>query len=178
MKLRAFDVCFRAVERGYALDEIRPCFDKPIGNGYFNVDVSHAAYPAKLKNGHQAPKSLRASALAMVAELGVVSEPMRLPLAAGPGTELHALLRDWLGIEPSPTCPCRSMAKKMDARGPDWCEGEGMAEILGVMRDEHGKRWKARQTILPWTDTGARQLVLLACKRARNKAGDSTQNTG
>lgn len=99
-------------------------------------------------------------------------------VAAGPGTELHALLRDWIGIEPTAECPCRSMAAKMDRLGPDWCEGDGMAEILGVMRDEHGKRWKARQTILPWADTGARQLVLLACKRARNKAGDNTQNTG
>ena len=60
------------------------------------------------------------------------------------------------------------MAGKMDRLGPDWCEGDGMAEILGVMRAEHGKRWKAGQTILPWTDLGARQLVLLACRRARS----------
>lgn len=87
------------------------------------------------------------------------------------GTELHAILRDWLGIEPTPDCPCRSMAAKMDRLGPDWCESdEGMAEILGVMRTEHEKRRAEGTTILPWTDFGARQLVLLACRRARAKA--------
>ena len=88
------------------------------------------------------------------------------------GTELKALLREWLGIEATPTCSCNAMARKMDSLGPDWCESdEGMAEILGVMRDEHAKRWQDGRTILPWTDAGARQLVLLACRRARAKAG-------
>jgi hypothetical protein len=86
------------------------------------------------------------------------------------GTELKSLLKDWLGIEASPTCACNAMARKMDTLGPQWCEGEGMAEILDVMRAEHGKRWSDGRTILPWTDTGARQLVLLACRRARAKA--------
>jgi hypothetical protein len=42
-----------------------------------------------------------------------------------------------------------------------------MAAILDVMRAEHAKRWAAGTTILPWTDLGARQLVLLACRRSR-----------
>jgi hypothetical protein len=89
----------------------------------------------------------------------------------GPGTELKSILKDWLGIEASPTCSCSSMAKRMDALGPDWCESDqGMAAILDVMRAEHAKRWSAGKTILPWTDTGARQLVLLACRRSRSKA--------
>lgn len=87
------------------------------------------------------------------------------------GSELHALLRDWLGIEPTPDCPCRSMAARMNRLGPEWCESdEGMAEILGVMRAEHEKRRELGTTILPWTDYGARQLVLLACRRARAKS--------
>ena len=45
-----------------------------------------------------------------------------------------------------------------------------MSEILDVMRAEHAKRWADGRTILPWTDAGARQLVLLACRRARAKA--------
>ena len=89
---------------------------------------------------------------------------------AGSGTELKALLRDWLGIESSPTCSCNAMARRMDSLGPEWCEGEGMASILDVMRAEHAKRWAAGKTILPWTDAGARQLVLLACRRSRAKA--------
>jgi hypothetical protein len=81
----------------------------------------------------------------------------------GPGKELKALLKDWLGIEPTPTCSCNAMARKMNTLGPEWCQSdEGMAEILGVMRTEHGKR----NTILPWSDIAARQLVLLACRMA------------
>ena len=98
--------------------------------------------------------------------------PVSLQESYGPGRELKALLKDWLGIEATPTCSCNAMARKMDELGPDWCEGEeGMSEILGVMRAEHAKRWAAGKTILPWADAGARQLVLLACRRARAKAG-------
>jgi hypothetical protein len=80
----------------------------------------------------------------------------------GVGAHLRALLKDWLGIESTPTCSCNAMARKMDERGPEWCKSdEGMAEILGVMRTEHAKR----NTILPWSDIAARQLVLLACRR-------------
>lgn len=86
------------------------------------------------------------------------------------GTELKSLLLDWLGIESTPTCSCNAMARQMDTLGPDWAEGEGMAEILDVMRTEHAKRWQDGRTILPWTDAGARQLVLLACRRSRAKA--------
>ena len=92
-------------------------------------------------------------------------------VSAAPGTELKALLKDWLGIEATPTCSCNAMARKMDTLGPDWCESDqGMASILDVMRTEHGKRWADGRTILPWTDAGARQLVLLACRRSRAKA--------
>ena len=89
----------------------------------------------------------------------------------GPGTELKSILKDWLGIEASPTCSCNAMARKMNQQGPDWCESdEGMAEILGVMRAEHANRWADGRTRLPWTDMGARQLVRLACRRAMAKA--------
>ena len=88
-------------------------------------------------------------------------------VSAGPGTELKALLKDWLDIESTPTCSCNAMARQMDTLGPEWCEVEGMAEILDVMRAEHAKRWADGRTILPWTDLGARQLVMLACRRAR-----------
>jgi len=90
---------------------------------------------------------------------------------AGPGSRLKALLRDWLGIEASPTCRCNGMAAKMDALGPDWCESdEGMSEILGVMRDEHARRRAEGLTVLPWADFAARRLVLLACRQARDAA--------
>ena len=95
------------------------------------------------------------------------AKPQPAPPSHGPGTQLKTLLRDWLGIESSPTCSCNSMARKMNTRGSEWCKSaEGMAEILGVMRDEHAKRWADGRTVLPWTDLGARQLVLLACRRS------------
>ena len=96
------------------------------------------------------------------------SQQQVTPPSEGPGTQLKSLLRDWLGIEASPTCKCNGMALKMNHLGPDWCESDqGMAAILDVMRAEHAKRWSAGKTILPWTDMGARQLVMLACRRAR-----------
>lgn len=102
-----------------------------------------------------------------------------LSMQADAGAELSRILLDWLGIEPTPTCSCSSMARRMDSLGPDWCESDqGMASILDVMRAEHAKRWADGRTILPWTDAGARQLVLLACRRSRAKAADAAQNTG
>ena len=165
MKLRAFDVCFRAAQRGYTAEEIRPVLTVTLGDGFFDVDVDHPAYPKTARNGYKPPKGLRDAATAMLEELGVKDLVACPPYRCG--TELKALLKDWLGIEASPTCSCSSMAKRMDTLGPEWCEGEGMASILDVMRAEHGKRWADGRTILPWTDLGARQLVLLACRRAR-----------
>ena len=173
MKLRAFDVAFRACQRGYTAEEIRPVLTVALGDGYFDVDVNHAAYPRAAREGYTPPKGLRDAATAMLDELGVKD------LAASPpyrcGTELKALLKDWLGIESTPTCSCSSMAKKMDALGPDWCESDqGMAAILDVMRGEHAKRWSAGKTILPWNDTGARQLVMLSFRRSRSKAAKNS----
>lgn len=168
MKLRAFDVCFRAAQRGYTADEIRPVLTVALGDGIFDVDVNHAAYPKTARDGYTPPKGLRDAAIAMLDELGVKDLVASPPYRAG--TELKALLKEWLGIEASPTCSCNAMARKMDTLGPDWAEGEGMASILEVMRAEHVKRWADGRTILPWADVGARQLVLLACRRSRAKA--------
>ena len=91
--------------------------------------------------------------------------------ASGAGTELRALLKRWLGFDAEPGCSCRSMATKMDAFGIDWCESEsGRAEILGVMQAEHARRAAAGQTLLPWSELAAGQLVRLACRVDRKKA--------
>ena len=125
----------RCKQRGYTLAEVRPCIVSEDGD-MITVDETHEAYPRSVK----------------IEKRG-----------SGPGTELKAILKDWLGIEATPNCSCNAMARKMDDRGPEWARSdEGMAEILGVMRTEHGKR----NTILPWSDIAARQLVLLACRRA------------
>ena len=169
MKLRAFDVCFRAAQRCHTLEEIKPCLTYHLGGQLFEVDVDHVAYPKTAKEGCTPAGSLRDAANAMLVELGLCGV-LDAPVLCG--RELKAILKDWLGIEATPTCSCNAMARKMDERGPEWCASdEGMAEILGVMRAEHAKRWADGRTILPWTDAGARQLVLLACRRARAKAG-------
>jgi hypothetical protein len=142
----------RCRQRGYTLDEVRACIVSEEGD-QITVDETHQAYPRAPKPGFVPPRSKQA-------------EPPH-----GPGTELKALLKDWLGIESSPTCSCNTMASRMNALGPDWCESEaGLAEILCTMRDEHAKRRADGRTRLPWTDFGATQLVRLACRRARAKA--------
>ena len=112
------------------------------------------------------PKGQRPKTAELMQAAGVVTA--RPPIVHGPGTELKKLLKDWLGIEAAPGCSCNSMAARMDALGTVWCESDaGMAEILHVMREEHGRRRAASDTVLPWTDFGATQLVRLACRRAR-----------
>lgn len=137
----------RLAERGYTLDEVAGCIIAEEGDS-ITVDEAHVAYPRRPKSVSPAP-----------------------PMQGLPGDELAAILRDWLGIEAEAGCGCKSMAARMNALGPDWCESDaGLAEILGVMRTEHGKRWADGRTRLPWTDLGATQLVKLACRRARAKA--------
>jgi hypothetical protein len=89
----------------------------------------------------------------------------------GPGWHLKEILSGWLGITADSGCRCNDMAARMDAMGPDWCESdEGMAAIIDAMRSEHAKRRADGRTKLPWTDFGAKQLVRLACRRARADA--------
>lgn len=86
----------------------------------------------------------------------------------GPGTELKAILKSWFGIEANLGCKCNAMSRRMDTLGPNWCEAPvGMAEILAAMKSEHARRWAKGETRLPWIEVGAKQLVLLACRRAR-----------
>jgi hypothetical protein len=80
---------------------------------------------------------------------------------SGPGTELKALLAT-LGIVASPTCKCNKMAKKMDEWGQESLHH--IEEIVDVMEETA----KARK--LPFLRAGARQLVRLACWKARRKA--------
>jgi len=89
---------------------------------------------------------------------------------AGPGTELKAILRRWFGIETVGACSCNRTALIMNERGPDWCEGEGLAEIVAAMKAEHAKRWARGTLRIPFTEAGARALVRLACRRARRSA--------
>jgi hypothetical protein len=79
----------------------------------------------------------------------------------GPGTELSKLLKRF-GVEPTPTCACRSKAAQMDAWGCDECERpERIGEVVAVMREE------AKARGLPFLDVAARLLVKRAIHNAR-----------
>lgn len=67
----------------------------------------------------------------------------------GPGTELHSIIQK-AGYEISTFCKCKSMMKRMNAKGPDWCEEHAEA-IITVMVDEAKRRklkWPER--VLRW----------------------------
>lgn len=81
--------------------------------------------------------------------------------AAGPGTELKALLKT-IGITASPTCSCNKRAKVMDEKGCDWCE-ENIDEIDGWLAEEASKRK------LPYISLAGKTLIRLAIRRARKK---------
>jgi len=143
-------------------DSANAAIVRDYGDGWIEVDTRHPSYPRVAREGYTPPHSIRSAAKSMLAELSGFGAMPAMPLC---GTELKAILKDWLGIEATPNCSCNAMARKMDDRGPEWARSdEGMSEILGVMRTEHAKR----KTILPWSDIAARQLVLLACRRAES----------
>jgi hypothetical protein len=55
MILHARDVMVRCVQRGYSWDEIKPCLTADLGDGWYEVNVDHPAYPRQKKEGHLAP---------------------------------------------------------------------------------------------------------------------------
>jgi hypothetical protein len=135
----------RCRQRGYTLDEVRPCIVSENGDTV-TVDVDHPAYPREPKPGFAPPPRLSP------------------PPGRGPGTELKKLLAGWpLFITTTPTCACNARAAKMDieeARAPGWCI-EHMDEIVSWLREEATKRG------LPFLDTAGRLLVRRAVAKAK-----------
>lgn len=111
------------------------------------TDESYAMLVAKYRNARHPP---------------VAHSPATTP-TSGPGTELKALLKDWLGIQASPNCSCNARAKQMDEWGPDLCE-QNLSTIVGWLEEQA----KARK--LPFVRFAAEQAVKLAIRRARKKA--------
>jgi hypothetical protein len=122
---------------------VRACIVNEDGD-QITVDETHPAYPAKPKPGFVPPPPAA-----------------RKPTASGPGTELKALLAT-IGIVASPTCKCNRMARQMDAWGQESLSH--MEEIVDVMEET------AKQRNLPFLRVAARQMVRLACWKARRKA--------
>jgi hypothetical protein len=136
----------RCRQRGYTLDEVRPCIVSEDGET-ITVDVDHPAYPREPKPGFVPP----------------VPVPQPPAPTSGPGTELKAILRNWLGIVASPNCSCNAHARQMDEWGPDLCE-QNLPTIVGWLEGQA----KARK--LPFVRFAGEQAVKLAIRRARKKA--------
>ena len=87
---------------------------------------------------------------------------LRNKAKTGPGTELAALLKT-IGIDAKEKgCKCKSHAKRMDREGPQWCR-DNIETILGWLQTEAKKRK------LPFIKAAAKQVVLLAIRRAEKK---------
>jgi hypothetical protein len=134
----------RCKERGYALAEVMPCVVSQ-DNDQWTIDELHPAYPRAPKPGSRG-----------------TAVPQPAP-SSGPGTELKALLKDWLGIVASPNCSCNARARQMDEWGPDLCE-----QNLPTIVDWLGEQAAARK--LPFVRFAGEQAVKLAIRRARKKA--------
>lgn len=85
-------------------------------------------------------------------------------VSSGPGTELKALLKSWLGIVTKPGCKCNARAKTMDDKGCQWCLNN-LDEIVGWLQEEHTRQ----KILLPFVPLAAKQLVKLAVRNARKK---------
>ena len=57
MRLHSKDVMVRCVQRGYSWDEITPCLTQDLGDGWYEVDVDHPAYPRTQRPGTEPPKA-------------------------------------------------------------------------------------------------------------------------
>ena len=99
--------------------------------------------------------------------LGDTTSSVEDSIFGGPGTELKQLLSR-VGIAAEPGCECNTHSAQMDRWGCDECERR-LEEIVGWLQEEHAKRVKARDTILPWSKLLATNIVKLAIRRARRK---------
>lgn len=140
----------RLRQRGYTLDEVRGCIVSEDGDT-ITVDETHGSYPRHPKPDRLVPGMVRDT------------PPPPAPPSSGPGTELKGMLRRWLGIVATPSCPCNAHARQMDAWGPDECERR-LNEIVGWLEEEASRRR------LPFVRAIAKKVVRMAVGRARKAA--------
>ena len=105
MKLRLRDVLERAAQRGYTLDEIRPCLTRDLGGGWYDVDVNHQAYPRTQRPGYKPQMGLGDMVKAGLSAFGItedrVSKAIGKPCGCGKRAEkLNELGHKYLGLPP------------------------------------------------------------------------------
>jgi hypothetical protein len=135
----------RAHQRGYTLDEVRPCIVSEEGDT-ITVDETHPAYPRVARPRPEPPRAL----------------PPPTQIKTGAGTELKKLLGK-IGIKASPSCSCNKRAITMDNNGIEWCENN-IDTIVGWLKEEATKRK------LPFIDMAGRILVKRAISNAKKNA--------
>lgn len=135
-----------AQSRQYTAESIQDCIVQRIDD-HLIVDRDHPAYPRALESQAVAPS-------------GALQPPAP---TSGPGTELKAILRNWLGIVASPNCSCNARARQMDEWGPDECERR-IPEIVDWLQEQ------ATARKLPFVRFAGEQAVKMAIRRARKKA--------
>lgn len=131
-----------------------------LGVGVLSADGQSVSFTREQFEGLKA--KYRTQAPAPAPEPVHAPPPPAVP-TSGPGTELKALLKDWLGIQASPNCSCNARARQMDEWGPDVCE-QNMPTILQWLEEQ------ATARKLPFVRFAAEQAVKLAIRRARKKA--------
>ena len=146
----------RAKQRGYRYEEVTPCVIE-VKDGRILVDVDHPSYPMHPKPGFEEKSIAALHDEAARKDARLAKERG----AAGPGTELKALLR-MVGITSSPSCSCNARAEDMDSKGMKWCLWN-VRTIVGWLKEEADKRK------LPFTSLGAGALVYaaVACAAGR-----------
>ena len=117
MKLKAFDLCFRAVQRGYTLDEIRPCVVRPLGGGAYDVDVEHEAYPRTLREGYTPPPSISQAATEMALSLVKAAPPPGLGDMVAAGLEAVGITKERVSAAIGRDCGCKGRQEALNAIG-------------------------------------------------------------
>ena len=135
----------RCRQRGYTLDEVRPCIVSEDGET-ITVDVDNPAYPRASKPGF------------------TKTRPKPPAPTYGPGTELKKLLAK-IGITATSNCKCNARSRHvntMEAQEPGWCE-RNIDTVVGYLREAAADRG------LPFLDLPARLLVRRAISNARKE---------
>lgn len=138
MKLERWHVIKRAIDRGYDVHSIWPCFKAFVHGDVWEVDVDHPAYPKAL---------------------GPEPELHAAQMGEGPGTELKKILK-FFGMEASEGCACNRRAREMNDKGVQWC-ADNVETIVCWLHEEAAKRK------LPFSHLAAALLVRRAISKAR-----------
>ena len=113
MRLHAFDLMTRCVQRGYAWNEVEPCLVEDLGNGWYEVDVDHASYPRTPRPGYEPPKNCRGlgdMVSSSLSAIGITKQRVEAVVGGPCGCgERAAWLNEagakWLGLPPGSTAP-------------------------------------------------------------------------